>query len=750
MPPFDLDKLIRAVQQIPEQVASQVQRGRKSAPVDLDAIIGSVTAGRQTRTPPASWDEALQREARSKDPRPSRVLHAYLESLSPKNRAKVLADRGVWLQRARESLSNQPPRAVTRPRSKRLSGVEPMTILDAFAGGGLLNLAMHIEGARTVDLCEINKWAVETLNANRHRWYGIGIEAVSCDARDWEPRRSPGNVDLLTGGPPCKPFSKGAEMHRRVELGPTAPDNFFPRVLDWVCDVQPRVVALENSSRIVEDARFREWFEVAWVPQMEALGYRVAFWNLSAADFGTPQNRKRAWVVAWPKGAPWGKVLRHPPQPTHGRPGTSGVGEHGLLPWVPGFDRLTSGCCQGFYLVDCVNLGDNEVKCRGCIDARNFEAAPNTVEPYGRIALDKKMVGRGGTRARSFADWMMEEYSELRPGERRIDWKNPADMAGAWAWRQLEPHARTVTQYLAHVVVPKFATMPDGLIVPPGLDAFGSVDREDDRALKSMISQFQLMGVRDAAKLQDVPQWYAFEGPRSACFTQIGMGIPVNMGRAVARHIRSALGIRLVDHQAEPPIGLWPVDRLDPCAGFVGLDESTGWPLGEDEAAEQWQFYSESGAFDALTEQERRARPYLAPQAYQPPGERGLGRRREAGERMRQIWVESGYGYNVIDAKKLHDLGWRPASAYNTPPGMEDDEDMVDFFQARIAGVGELGFEGRPPELGERNHWGLVYRAAFPKADYRALWPLEVSEGLPSWSSFTQNDLRRAARRESQ
>jgi len=64
---------------------------------------------------------------------------------------------------------------------------------EAFTGGGLYSLALHAEGFDVVETCEYNRDAVATLQINLYP------DARQCDAREWTP---PGDLDLLTGGPP--------------------------------------------------------------------------------------------------------------------------------------------------------------------------------------------------------------------------------------------------------------------------------------------------------------------------------------------------------------------------------------------------------------------------------------------------------------------------------------------------------------------------------------------------------------------
>jgi site-specific DNA-cytosine methylase len=79
------------------------------------------------------------------------------------------------------------------------------------------------------------------------------------------------------------------------------------------------------------------------------------------------------------------------------------------------------------------------------------------------------------------------------------------------------------------------------MIEPDGASPWGDVDRYDPKAVKAYMSQLKRMSIRDAAKLQDVPQWYSFVGSPNQTYMQIGNGIPVNLGRAVARRVVEAL-----------------------------------------------------------------------------------------------------------------------------------------------------------------------------------------------------------------
>jgi site-specific DNA-cytosine methylase len=178
----------------------------------------------------------------------------------------------------------------------------------------------------------------------------------------------------------------------------------YPRVLEWIADAVPRVVVMENSIEITRKKSTVEYFD-NWFRQLAHLGYEGTIWGLSSASFGTPQNRERAFVVCWPKGASWGAHLQAPPPPTHADPRSPAVKDGALLPWTRAFDRLNSGCCAGWALTSCVSLGNLEGSCSFCVDGINYEPAPNQSAEEIRAdlsAADIAMVAPGTPGSRAF------------------------------------------------------------------------------------------------------------------------------------------------------------------------------------------------------------------------------------------------------------------------------------------------------------------------------------------------------------
>src|SRR4051812_20445540 len=95
----------------------------------------------------------------------------------------------------------------------RLPGVRAISL---FSGAGGLDLGCEEAGFRTIAAVESDSTAVETLLANRARYFPelrpdavfpdvIGIDAQALLERAGVAR---GEAALVHGGPPCTPFSK--------------------------------------------------------------------------------------------------------------------------------------------------------------------------------------------------------------------------------------------------------------------------------------------------------------------------------------------------------------------------------------------------------------------------------------------------------------------------------------------------------------------------------------------------------------
>lgn len=226
-----------------------------------------------------------------------------------------------------------------------------MNSLELFAGAGGLALGIKAAGFKHLAVIERDTAACDAIRENSrdrkraaYRW-----PVIESDVRnvDFNPYRE--KVDLVSGGPPCQPFSIGGK-HK----GQHDSRDLFPEAARVVRTIQPRAFIFENVRGLLRRS-FARYFQYVllqlqypevclksnedWTSHLsrleahhtqggdKGLHYRVVFRLMNAADYGVPQKRERVVIVGFRSdiGEDWSF-----PKPTHS--------EDGLLfsKWVSG------------------------------------------------------------------------------------------------------------------------------------------------------------------------------------------------------------------------------------------------------------------------------------------------------------------------------------------------------------------------------------------------------------------------------
>ena len=102
------------------------------------------------------------------------------------------------------------------------SATAPQAV-EVFSGGGLFALALDIEGVIAQHHCELDPSAVETLRRS------IDKDSVACDVTEYHPKAVPGGLDILSGGPPCQPWSQGGDRDAGGGFGTEGGTPGWPR-----------------------------------------------------------------------------------------------------------------------------------------------------------------------------------------------------------------------------------------------------------------------------------------------------------------------------------------------------------------------------------------------------------------------------------------------------------------------------------------------------------------------------------------
>jgi len=173
-----------------------------------------------------------------------------------------------------------------QPRKKAATG---LTTLELCAGGGGAALGLEQAGFEPQALVELDPHACATLRRNRPYWNVIQADMRRFDATYWR------GADLLSGGLPCPPFSIAGK-----QLGADDDRDMFPSMLRIVEQVRPRAVLIENVRGILTDrfSHFREKVDAGLSKQ----GFETYWMGFNATEFGVPQSRFRAFLIALRRG----------------------------------------------------------------------------------------------------------------------------------------------------------------------------------------------------------------------------------------------------------------------------------------------------------------------------------------------------------------------------------------------------------------------------------------------------------------
>lgn len=162
------------------------------------------------------------------------------------------------------------------------------SILDLFSGAaGGWSLGLHRAGFHTVAACEIDPWrrAVFAQNFPHVRIYddvrGLSAERLISDLGSLP--------DIVVGSPPCQDASTANTKGKGVDGERTG---LIFEAIRLIRECRPRWCALEN----VLGLRTRGADRV--LGALEAIDYAAWPFVVGGDDIGSPQKRKRVWIIA--------------------------------------------------------------------------------------------------------------------------------------------------------------------------------------------------------------------------------------------------------------------------------------------------------------------------------------------------------------------------------------------------------------------------------------------------------------------
>ncbi len=385
--------------------------------------------------------------------------------------------------------------------------MKQLNSIELFAGAGGLAIGLYEAGFSPKAIIEFNKEACKTIRSNKIFNFGEGL--YEGDVSKFNYLSVSEAIDLISGGPPCQPFSLGGKAK-----GNSDSRDMFPEAIRAIKEKRPRAFVFENVKGLLRKSFF-EYFEYIILqlqyPSIEKkmgenwqehrsrieryhtqskyteLEYNVVYRLVNAADYGVPQKRERVFIVGFRSDvdASWSF-----PDPTHS--------EEALLwsKWIT----------KEYWKI-------HSIKCPK-INPKEKAASENLLSRYGMFEPQHK-------------PWITVRDAL-------------ADLP--------DPRSSQAKLYNHH-------EFKDGAKIYPGHT--GSYIDEPSKALKAgdhgvpggenMIrfedGSVRYFTVRESARIQTFPDSFKFQGAWGKVMRQLGNAVPTELSRKVGYSIFQALNI---------------------------------------------------------------------------------------------------------------------------------------------------------------------------------------------------------------
>lgn len=364
----------------------------------------------------------------------------------------------------------------------------------------------------------------------------VGLETLRADVSELAPMPCEGFV----ASPPCQAWSRAGkrlgekdkplvwEALDALAEGQDARADLWPRCRDarsllvveplrWALALMPEWIALEQVPDVLE-----VWERVAAV--LSKRGYRVWTGVLNAANYGVPQTRERAILIA-SREHPTG-----PPPPSHSDQRRGGD-LLGLVPWMSMADALGWD-------------GDLDTNRDQREDGQRQQVEADRPAP----AFTGKSGGQWKHRPATTLTTTRRSTRGLLVGRQLPE--GEAVNVGGWKWRngnqdhaaERSPDEPAPTLHFGNAVN-DVKWVRERLATT--VQATPRIGRPGHKAREAGEAQFAhdavAVSVEEAAILQDFPADYPWQGTKSSVFRQIGNAIPPGLALAI---LREATGVK--------------------------------------------------------------------------------------------------------------------------------------------------------------------------------------------------------------
>jgi len=382
-----------------------------------------------------------------------------------------------------------------------------MRAVELFAGAGGLGLGVSQAGFKPIQIVEWDRWCCDTIRQNRSRrikHVGAWPEPFEGDVRDIDFRPLEERVELISGGPPCQPFSLGGR-HR----GSADNRDMWPEAVRSVREIRPKAFIFENVKGLTRSTfagyfnyillqlqypslhpkKSETWEDHSARLQRHHLSrpsnkeeYRVVFDVLNAANFGVPQRRERVVFVGFRAdlGIEWAF-----PNATHS------------------LDALLWEQCRS---------GEYWERHRIATIRRNIDARLH--------ARGMSLAGKPTT-----LPWRTtrDAIGNLPPPEMR--------QSDNILNHRFQPGARSYPGHTGSALDEPAKTLKAGVHGVPG----------GENMLVADDGGVRYFTVRESARLQTFPDNYLFHGSWTETMRQLGNAVPVALAAVIAKSVRKQL-----------------------------------------------------------------------------------------------------------------------------------------------------------------------------------------------------------------
>ena len=383
-----------------------------------------------------------------------------------------------------------------------------MRAVELFAGAGGLGIGVTRAGFTPAAVIERNRYCCDTIRENQGKNLQplVHWPLIEDDVRDFDFGCIGSKIDLVSGGPPCQPFSLGGK-HR----GHRDSRDMFPQAIRAVRDLRPRAFLFENVKGLTRQS-FANYFEyirlqlthpehsrrrskkwTAHLARLERhhiygkvkdLHYQVLARVLNAANFGVPQRRERVFIVGFRAdlGIKWSF-----PEPTHSQD---------ALLWT----QVSSG---DYWDEHRVPRRNRVLNTRTEVTAKRLSEKPCLL-PWRTVR---------------------DALSDLPDPE-----INPK-AASRYRNHQFQSGARSYPGHTGSPLDEPAKTLKAGDHGVPG----------GENMLRRPNGDVRYFSVREGARLQAFPDEYLFHGSWTETMRQLGNAVPVTLAEVVATSIREQL-----------------------------------------------------------------------------------------------------------------------------------------------------------------------------------------------------------------